>query len=200
MLVGATADRLGRKPLFLIGLLVLPIRGVLYTFSDNPYWLVSVQLLDGIGAGIHGAIFPVIVGDVMCGTGRFNVAQGAVMTAQDIGAALSTTLAGLVVVHAGYSAAFITLGGVAAIGAVVFFFAMPETRAPGPGVSPSRDRGRHRPAVPGAVDVGPVPSREADCHGSYPGPKLPLTAFGVGRTQLPPPAFALDHPYSRRQK
>jgi MFS family permease len=141
MLVGATADRLGRKPLFLAGLLVLPIRGVLYTFSDNPYWLVSVQLLDGIGAGIYGAIFPIIVADVMRGTGRFNVAQGAVMTAQSIGAALSTTLAGLVVVHAGYSAAFITLGGVAAIGAVVFFFAMPETQPPGPAVLPSWDRG-----------------------------------------------------------
>ncbi len=128
MLVGATAERLGRKPLFLVALLVLPLRGVLYTFSENPYWLLSVQLLDGIGAGIYGAIFPIIVADIMRGTGRFNVAQGVVMTAQGIGAALSTTLAGLVVVHVGYSAAFITLGGVAAVGAVVFFFAMPETQ------------------------------------------------------------------------
>jgi MFS family permease len=128
MLVGATADRVGRKPFFLAALLVLPIRGVLYTFSDNPYWLVSVQLLDGIGAGIYGAIFPIIVADVMRGTGRFNVAQGVVLTAQGIGAALSTTLAGLVVVHAGYSAAFSALGGVAAIGSVVFFFTMPETQ------------------------------------------------------------------------
>jgi predicted MFS family arabinose efflux permease len=59
------------------------------------------------------------------------------MTAQGIGAALSTALAGLVVVHAGYSAAFITLGAMAAIGVVVFLFAMPETQPPGPGVSPS---------------------------------------------------------------
>ncbi len=46
----------------------------------------------------------------MRNTGRFNVAQGAVITAQSIGAALSTTLAGLVVVKAGYSAAFLVLG------------------------------------------------------------------------------------------
>jgi MFS family permease len=133
MLVGAKADRWGRKPLFLSGLLILPIRGVLYTFSDNSYWLVSVQLLDGVGAGIYGAIFPIVVADLMRGTGRFNVAQGAIITAQGVGAALSTTLAGLVVVHAGYSAAFITLGGVAAVGAVVFLFAMPETRDRGLG-------------------------------------------------------------------
>src|SRR5271157_3120665 len=44
MLVGAKADAWGRKPLFLLGLLILPIRGVLYTLSDNAYWLVAVQL------------------------------------------------------------------------------------------------------------------------------------------------------------
>jgi MFS family permease len=143
MLVGAKADIWGRKPLFLAGLLILPIRGLLYTFSDSSYWLVSVQLLDGVGAGIYGAIFPVIVADLMRGTGRFNVAQGAIITAQGVGAALSTTVAGLVVVDASYSAAFITLGGVAAVGAAVFLFAMPETE--GRGLAPPRvgDRGHY---------------------------------------------------------
>jgi MFS family permease len=131
LLVGAKADRWGRKPLFLASLLILPIRGTLYTFSDNPFWLVGVQLLDGVGAGLYGAIFPIIVADLVRGTGRFNVAQGAIITAQGIGAALSTTFAGLIVVHAGYGAAFIALGAVAAIGAAVFFFAMPETRGDG---------------------------------------------------------------------
>ena len=114
MLVGAKADAWGRKPLFLIALLILPIRGTLYTFSENDYWLVGVQLLDGVGAGIYGAIFPIIVADLMRGTGRFNIAQGVVITAQEIGAALSTAVAGFVVVAAGYSAAFLALAGVAA--------------------------------------------------------------------------------------
>ena len=128
MLVGARADSWGHKRFFLAALLILPIRGALYTVSDNPFCLVGVQLLDGVGAGIFGAIFPVIVADLMRNTGRFNVAQGAVITAQSIGAALSTTLAGFVVVGAGYSAAFVTLGAVAAIGAVICLFALPETR------------------------------------------------------------------------
>jgi MFS family permease len=128
MLVGAKADTWGRKPLFLIALSVLTIRGCLYPLSDNLYWLVAVQLLDGVGAGIYGAVFPVIVADLMRGTGRFNVAQGAIITAQGIGAALSTTLAGVVVVHAGYSAAFLTLAGVAVAGLAFYCVAMPETR------------------------------------------------------------------------
>lgn len=127
MLVGAKADDWGHKRFFLAALLVLPIRGTLYTLSDNPAWLVGVQLLDGVGAGIFGAIFPVIVADLMRNTGRFNVAQGAIITAQSLGAALSTTLAGLVVVQVGYSGAFLTLGAVAGIGAAVCFLALPET-------------------------------------------------------------------------
>lgn len=132
ILVGARADRWGHKRFFLAALLILPIRAALYTLSDNPFWLVGVQLLDGVGAGIFGAIFPVVVADLMRNTGRYNVAQGAVMTAQSIGAALSTTLAGFVVVGAGYGAAFISLGGVAAIGAVICLLALPETRHGGP--------------------------------------------------------------------
>ena len=131
MLVGAKADAWGRKPLFLIGLLILPIRGMLYTLSDDPYWLVGVQLLDGVGAGIYGAIFPIIVADLMRGTGRFNVAQGAIITAQGVGAALSTTVAGFVVVSLGYSAAFLTLAGIAGAGLLLFWLAMPETRDAG---------------------------------------------------------------------
>src|SRR5438445_10043817 len=127
MLVGARADIWGHKRFFLAALLILPIRGALYTLSDNPFWLVGVQLLDGVGAGIFGAIFPVIVADLMRGTGRFNVAQGAVMTAQNIGAALSTTLAGLMVVKAGYGAAFLMLGGVAMVGVALCLLALPET-------------------------------------------------------------------------
>jgi MFS family permease len=129
MLVGARADRWGHKRFFLVALAILPVRGALYTLSDRQAWLVGVQLLDGIGAGIFGAIFPVIVADLMRGTGRFNIAQGAIITAQGIGAALSTTLAGIVVVKAGYSVAFLTLGAVAAIGLVICWLLLPETRA-----------------------------------------------------------------------
>jgi len=128
MLVGARADRWGHKRFFLAALLILPVRAVLYTLSDNKAWLVGVQLLDGIGAGIFGAIMPVIVADLMRNTGRFNVAQGAVITAQSIGAALSTTLAGVVVAQAGYSAGFLTLGAMAALGVAVCALLLPETR------------------------------------------------------------------------
>jgi MFS family permease len=142
LLVGAKADAWGHKRFFLAALLILPLRGMLYTFSDRPAWLVGVQLLDGIGAGIFGAIFPVIVADLMRNTGRFNIAQGIVITAQSIGAALSTALAGIVVVKAGYSAAFLTLGAIAAGGFVICLLALPEKSERSDAASPSENQKR----------------------------------------------------------
>jgi hypothetical protein len=58
------------------------LRGFLYPLSDDRYWLLAVQPLDGVGAGHYGALFPLIVADLTRGTGHFNLAQGAVITAQ----------------------------------------------------------------------------------------------------------------------
>ncbi|WP_371914557.1 MFS transporter [Pseudomonas sp. NFACC56-3] len=128
-LVGVKADAWGRKPLLLAGFLILPIRGVLYVLSDDPYWLVAVQLLDGIGAGLFGALFPLVVKDLTQGTGRFNVSLGVLSTVFGLGAALSNSLAGFVVQGAGYSAAFLTLAVIAAL-AFGLLLAMPETFRP----------------------------------------------------------------------
>lgn len=127
VLVGRTADRWGRKKLFLTGFAVLPVRAVLYTLSNNAAWLIGVQLLDGIGAGIFGALTPLVIADIMRGTGRYNLAQGAVATVQGIGASLSGLLAGVIVDRSGYTVTFLALGGIAAVAVTVFAVWMPET-------------------------------------------------------------------------
>jgi MFS family permease len=138
MIVGAKADVWGRKPIFLAAFGVLAARGVLYTVSDNPFWLVAVQCLDGIGAGIYGALFAIVVADLTRGTGRFNVSQGAIGTAQGLGAALSASLAGFIIVSASYSTAFLTLAAIAGAGFALYLFAMPETLGfKPPGAKPS---------------------------------------------------------------
>ena len=130
LLVGYTADTWGRKPLFLVGFAILPIRAVLYTLSDNSFWLIGVQLLDGVGAGIFGALTPLVVADIMRGTGRYNLALGAIGTMVGIGASLSGLGAGVIVDHFGYSATFLTLGSAALVAVIVFAIWMPETAEP----------------------------------------------------------------------
>jgi predicted MFS family arabinose efflux permease len=128
LLVGHKADAWGRKPLFLAGFAVLPIRGLLYVLTQDPYVLVSIQLLDGIGAGLFGALFFVVVADLTKGTGHYNLALGASGACWGIGAALSNGVAGMIVDMAGYSAAFIFLAVCAAAALLTFWVGVPETR------------------------------------------------------------------------
>ena len=93
---------------------VLPLRGVLYTLWQNPFYLVSIQMLDGVGAGLFGALFILVVADLTKGTGRFNLAQGAASACFGFGAALSNGVAGYIVDWFGYRAAFLFLAGCAA--------------------------------------------------------------------------------------
>ncbi len=114
------------------------MRAALYTLSNSSVWLIGVQLLDGIGAGIFGAITPLVLADLMRGTGRYNVAQGAVATAQGIGASASGLAAGLIVDHFGYSAAFLTSGASAAVAFTALALVMPETAPPSDTLPPER--------------------------------------------------------------
>jgi MFS family permease len=125
--VGRYADRIGRKPILLVGFAILPIRALLYTLSDNTVWLIGVQLLDGVGAGIFGAITPLLIADLTRGTGRYNVAQGAVATLQGVGASVSGLAAGMIVDRFGYTAAFLESAVAAGVALAALVVAMPET-------------------------------------------------------------------------
>ncbi len=127
------ADRWGRRPTFLIGFAVLPVRGALYTLTDDPRWLVAIQLLDGIGAGIFGVVGVLVVADLTRGTGRFNLMQGALATATGLGASASQLLTGVIVSRSGFDAGFLALSAIAAAALAFFGLAMPETRPEGEG-------------------------------------------------------------------
>ena len=146
LLASRLADSWGRKPVFLVGFAALPARGVLYCLGTNPLYLVGVQLLDGIGAGIFGVVTVLVVADLTRGTGRFNFTQGALATATGLGAGLSNVLAGFVVKAFGFDAGFLTLAAIAAAGLVFFALAMPETRGGGATMNP--DNGLRRPPRP----------------------------------------------------
>ena len=127
------ADSWGRKPTLLLAFAVLPVRGALYTLSDNAHYLVAIQLLDGIGAGVINVVGVLVIADLTRGTGRFNLMQGGLATASGLGAALSNLLTGVVVQAAGFDAGFLALAAIAAAAFVYFACTMPETRLAGAG-------------------------------------------------------------------
>jgi MFS family permease len=128
LIAGRLAESWGRKPVLAVGFAVLPIRGLLYTMVRNPYALVSIQILDGIGAGIFGVVAVIIVSDLARGTGRFNFIQGALNTGVSIGASISNLMTGFIVKRAGFNVGFVVLATIAALALASLLFAMPETK------------------------------------------------------------------------
>ncbi len=129
---GRQAERLGRRPLLLFGFSLLPLRGLLFALTTAPALLMAIQVLDGLAATIFMIVAPLVVADVTRGTGRFNVAQGAIGTATAAGAAVSTTATGYVVDRFGDAAGFCGLAAVALVALVLLAVAMPETRVTTP--------------------------------------------------------------------
>jgi MFS family permease len=127
-LLVARAGRIGRKSLLLTAIAALVLRGVLFTLSGHAAWLIAVQVLDGIGIGLFDALLPLILADIMRGTGRYNVARGLVGTVQGIGGSVSQAAGGLAVMWAGYDVAFLLLAGLALIPFLLVLVAMPETQ------------------------------------------------------------------------
>ncbi len=125
---GRRAERWGRRPLLLLAFALLPVRGLLFSLTTRPALLVAFQVLDGLAATITMIVTPLIVADVTRGTGRFNVAQGAIGTASAAGAAISTTATGFVVDRFGEAAGFLGLAAVAMLALTLAFVALPETQ------------------------------------------------------------------------
>jgi MFS family permease len=126
--VGLWAQRIGRKPILLLGFGALALRGFMFASTGDPALLTLIQALDGVSAAVLGVLVPLTAVDVTREHGHFNLAQGAIGCTMGIGAAASTTLAGYVSDDFGSHAAFTMLAVMAAASVVILALAMPETK------------------------------------------------------------------------
>lgn len=126
--VGGRAQIWGRRPLLLIGIGALVIRGILFAFVRDPYFLIAIQVLDGIAASVFGVLVPLVIVDVTYGSGHFNLSQGIVGTATGLGASASMLFAGYLSDRFGNEVAFLALALVAGVALSLVWLVMPETR------------------------------------------------------------------------
>ncbi len=133
--VGRLAERIGRRPLLVVGFASLPLRAALFALVDDPYLLVPVQLLEGVAAAVFGVMLPLVAADLTRDSGRYTLSLGALGLAGTLGAALSTTVAGLIATGFGVKMAFWTLSAAGLAAVALVALAMPETR-----IGPARDR------------------------------------------------------------
>jgi MFS family permease len=126
--VGRTSQRWGRRPILIFGFCALPVRALLFAAVGNPYFLVPVQMLDGLSAAVFGVMLPLIAADVAGDKGRYNLCIGLFGLAAGIGATLSTGLAGFIADRLGNTASFMCLAAAGLAAVLLVWFAMPETR------------------------------------------------------------------------
>ena len=106
--------------LILVSFLMLPLRGLFAFFLTGWWGVVPVEILDGIGIGLQSVAVPGMIARSLYSTGRVNLAQGAVITIQGAGAALSPALGGFIANYIGFSPTFLVLGGLGLAAAAIW--------------------------------------------------------------------------------
>jgi MFS family permease len=142
--VGRRAESWGRRPLLVLCLLALVIRCVFFAATTKPVLVIAIQLLDGISAATLAVLVPLVLADVMRGTGHYNLAQGVVGVAVGVGASLSTLVAGYVTDQAGSSLSFAFMAGAAVTGLLLVIVLMPETKDSGEAAGATASRPAER--------------------------------------------------------
>jgi predicted MFS family arabinose efflux permease len=107
--------------LILLGsFLLLPLRGLFAYFLTGWWGVVPIEILDGISIGLLSVAVPGMVVRSLYGTGRVNLAQGAVITIQGVGAGFSPALGGWLAQWFGFSPTFLLLGGLGLVASVLW--------------------------------------------------------------------------------
>ncbi len=126
--VGYHSEKRGRKPLLLAGFAAEPLRAALLAFTGNYAFLVVAQLLNGVSGAVIGVLTVLVITDLTAGTGRFNLAQGAVGAAIGIAASLSTLATGFLFEGIGSMLGFIIIAAVAGAATALIWMFITETK------------------------------------------------------------------------
>lgn len=124
-----TEQGVGRKVLFTAGLITLPLRCALiigWKDSGNGF-LLSTQILDGLGGGFFGLLHPYLVADITFGTGRFNLIMGLTASCFGLGGTMSNFLGQMVVEKFGHIISLFGSFFISFIPILIFTLYMPET-------------------------------------------------------------------------
>jgi MFS family permease len=167
LLSGRLADRLGRKPLVLAGLLVAGGGTIWLGYTSALPTFLAASLVAGVGAGLLNPPQNAAVADIVGSKRRGGTVLATFQMAADVGAIIGPVATGVLADRLSYQAAFGLTGAVSLLACLVWL-AAPETL-------PRRVAAQPQPAPP-AADAS---AAECGCLGE--GPEVP-TGQRVTRT------------------
>jgi DHA1 family bicyclomycin/chloramphenicol resistance-like MFS transporter len=129
LLAGLLADRYGRRPIIIGGLLVFTSGTVLCLIADSLQGLVLGRIVQAIGAACGVTVSRAIAGDVY--QGEELARRLALLTmAMMLGTTLSPLIGGELAAHFGWHSAFLPLIALGLTAAVACYLLLPETHPP----------------------------------------------------------------------
>src|SRR5437773_5371265 len=127
--MGAISDRMGRKAPLVGGMVALAAATVLFAYSDGLPWLFAARLVQGAADAVTWVVGFALIADRYGPDERGRV-SGIVMSGTSAAVMIGPTLGGWLYEAGGIRAPFLTVAGLAALGAAGFlWFDIPSPRA-----------------------------------------------------------------------
>ena len=127
-IMGRASDRIGRRPLILLGLVVCAVSLAAIPFTRPFGWLLLLSALFGFGEAVVNASAAALVAD-LSELKTLGSAMGMQGTIMDIGHASGPILAGLLIGAFGFQTAYSIIAGLVLLVAGAFRFGMRLSRA-----------------------------------------------------------------------
>ncbi|MCM2465530.1 MFS transporter [Methanoculleus oceani] len=142
--MGLLSDRVGRRPLIVVGMLLLALATALFGFSTTVAHLIVARAVQGVSAAATWSAGLALLADT-CDPGRLGEKMGVALSAVGLGTVLGPVVGGLLFEYAGYTATFLLPAVlVASVGLLVLAVPVRTCR---------REGGRGRP---GMLPRGPL--------------------------------------------
>lgn len=123
---GALSDRIGRKPIIVLGMVLSGLGGAMIALAKNYSSMLIGTALIGLGGG--STFVGIMVSMTETLSSRIGLAMGLFELAAYGGSSFGTTLGGYLAAANGLRQPFYTLVVLSAVGAITGFFLMPETK------------------------------------------------------------------------
>ena len=124
--LGLVSDRLGRRRLILLGLILTTVSSFLFPLVENLGLLLAVNALAGLGSAAYSPSMTAFVGDISTGR-RVGRNLGIYTTAMQVAMSLGPAIGGAIGDFTSYETTFMASGVMASIGVIIAVLTIPES-------------------------------------------------------------------------